>query len=133
VHYTRGVCPETGRRIAAKGFFAVGRVAIGVIALGQASAGIVAIGQAGFGLIFCLAQAGAGYAVIGQLAAGLNFGAGQIATGFTAIGQLAAGKYVMAQLGLGKYLWTPEHADPTAVRYFQDLWTLLVSFVSEPG
>jgi hypothetical protein len=133
LHYTRGICPETGRRIAARGIFAVGRVAIGVIALGQASAGIIAVGQAGFGLVLCLAQAGAGFAAVGQVAAGLNFGAGQVASGLTAIGQLAAGKFVLAQLGLGAYLWTPQQADPEAVRHFQDLWTSLVSLISDPG
>jgi len=125
LHYTRGICPETGRRIVAKGFIAVGRMAVGVIALGQASAGIIALGQAGLGLLFCLAQAGAGLIAIGQLALGVHFGAGQLATGMTAIGQLAFGRYVLAQLGFGRYLWTMKHSDPAAIRYFQDLWAWL--------
>src|SRR5688572_21599592 len=45
LHYTRGRCPETGKRIVAKGFFAIGRLAVGVVALGHASVGLVAIGQ----------------------------------------------------------------------------------------
>ena len=53
IHYTRGVCPETGRRIVARGVIAVGRFAVGGIAVGQASLGLVAVGQAGIGL--CLA------------------------------------------------------------------------------
>jgi hypothetical protein len=130
LHFTRGICPETGRRVVAKGFFAVGRIAMGVIALGQASAGFISFGQASLGLLFCLAQAGAGLAAIGQLAAGFNFGVGQIATGLTAIGQIAAGKYVLAQIGLGTHLWTPGHADPAAVQHFQELWARFSSLFS---
>ena len=123
LHFTRGRCPETGRRVVAKGFFAIGRMATGVIAIGQASAGIIAFGQASLGLLFCLAQASAGLVAIGQVAIGAYFGAGQLTTGATAIGQLAIGKYVLAQIGFGPYLWTPEHADPAAVQYFQEMWT----------
>ena len=129
VHFTRGKCPETGKRIVARGFFAVGRMAVGVIAVGQASAGLLAIGQIGFGLLFGLAQACAGLIAIGQLAAGIHFGAGQIATGVTAIGQFAVGKYVLAQTGFGQFLWTPAHRDPAAVRYFHELWKWLSALV----
>jgi hypothetical protein len=127
VHFTSGRCPETGKRKVAKGFIAVGRKAIGVIAVGQASAGIVALGQASVGLLLCLAQAGAGLIAIGQLALGATFGAGQLTSGVTAIGQLAAGKYVLAQMGFGRYLWVPGYADPEAVQHFQKLWTWLAS------
>jgi hypothetical protein len=129
VHFTRGKCPETGKRIVAKGFIAVGRMATGVVAVGQLSAGIIAFGQAGFGLLFCLAQAGMGIVAAGQLAVGAWFGAGQLATGFTAIGQLALGKYVLAQMGFGRYLWTSGHSDPIAVRHFQELWNWFLSFL----
>ena len=125
LHYTRGICPETGRRVVARGFLAVGRRAVGVIAVGQASAGIIAIGQASVGIVLSLAQAGAGMLAVGQLAAGVLFGLGQLSTGVTAIGQLAAGQYVLAQLGFGQHLWTPEQADPVAVQYFRDLWDAL--------
>lgn len=122
LHYTRGICPETGRRVVAKGFVAVGRRAVGVIAIGQVSAGIIAIGQAGAGVVLTLAQAGVGLFAAGQVAAGIIFGVGQLATGITAIGQLAAGQYVLAQLGFGEHLWTPGQADPVAVQHFRDLW-----------
>jgi hypothetical protein len=129
LHYTRGKCPETGKRIVARGFFAVGRIAMGVIAIGQASAGIIAIGQASIGLLFCLAQGALGLYAIGQLAIGIQFGAGQLATGMTAIGQIAAGKYVLAQIGLGKYLWTMDHMDTEAFHHFQALWEWVRSLV----
>src|SRR5438270_1260896 len=76
LHYTRGKCPETGRRVVARGIVAVGRLAVGVIAIGHASAGIIALGQ---------------------LAPGVLLGLGQAATGVDAPGQLA----VAAPLGLG--------------------------------
>lgn len=129
VHFTSGRCPETGKRKVARGFIAVGRKAIGVIAIGQASAGIVALGQASIGLLLCLAQAGAGLVAIGQLALGAIFGAGQLTSGVTAIGQLAAGKYVLAQMGFGRYLWVPGHADPEAVQHFQKLWAWFASYL----
>jgi hypothetical protein len=129
VHFTRGKCPETGRRIVAKGIFAFGRMAVGVVAVGQASAGLVALGQAGIGLLFCLAQASAGLIAFGQLAIGVHFGAGQIATGTTAIGQIAAGKYVLAQFGAGPFLWTNGHSDPIAVQHFHELWVRISSFL----
>jgi len=133
VHYTRGKCPETGRRIVAKGFIAIGRMAVGVIALGHVSAGIIALGQASLGLLFSLAQASAGYMAVGQLALGIQFGIGQLATGATAIGQLAAGKYVLAQIGFGQHLWMPAHADPAAVDYFRELWARVSSYLPFSG
>jgi hypothetical protein len=133
LHFTRGKCPETGRRVVAKGIIAVGRMAVGVIAIGQASAGLVAIGQASLGLLLCLAQAGAGWIAAGQLALGVFFGAGQLATGMTAIGQVAAGRYVLAQLGFGQHLWTTDHSDPAVIQHFQDLWNCITSHLRWPG
>src|SRR6476646_10987922 len=71
VHYTHGLCPQTGRRITAHGIIAVGRVASGVIAIGQFAIGLVAIGQLSIGLLFALGQASFGAYCFGQLAAGL--------------------------------------------------------------
>lgn len=122
LHYTRGVNPQTGRRKTARGVIAVGRLAVGGIAVGQAAFGLCAIGQAGLGLLFGLGQASSGLYAVGQLALGGWFGAGQLATGYTAIGQLAVGAYVLAQLGIGSYLWTPERSDPEAVAHFTALW-----------
>ncbi len=45
LHYTRGRCPETGKRLLAVGFIAIGRKAFGVVAIGQASMGVIAIGE----------------------------------------------------------------------------------------
>lgn len=122
IHYTRGRNPETGRRVVAKGVLAVGRLALGVVAIGHASAGVVAVGQASAGLLLGLGQGTAGLLALGQIALGLELGIGQIATGETAVAQLGIGHYVLAQVGWGEHLWTPERADPEAVAHFRGLW-----------
>src|SRR5262245_33776750 len=57
VHYTYGNCPETGKRIVARGVIAVGRIARGFIAVGQVAIGIVALGQLSMGLLLGIGQA----------------------------------------------------------------------------
>ena len=47
VHYTRGKCPETGKRIVAKGVVAVGRLAVGVVAIGLMAVGLMLVLAAG--------------------------------------------------------------------------------------
>lgn len=121
LHFTWGRCPETGRRIVARGVIAVGRLAVGVIAIGHASAGIVAVGQLGLGLVFGLGQAATGLYVVGQIALAVIFGLGQIATGYTAIGQFAMGKYVLAQFGIGEHVWDMRGAASEAREYFRAL------------
>jgi hypothetical protein len=128
VHYTRGICPETGRRVVAKGFIAVGRVAMGLIALGQIAVGALTVGQLALGLLLGLGQASTGIIAIGQLALGSGFGGGQIATGMIAIGQIGAGHYVLAQFGVGTHLWSMASADPEAVAFFKSLWTTIMHF-----
>ena len=130
LHYTRGKCPETGRRIVAKGVVAVGRLALGIVAIGHASLGLVAVGQLAIGLLFGLGQACTGLGAVGQVALGLSFGLGQLATGHTAIGQLAVGEYVLAQAGIGDHVWSSKQADPEAVEYFQQLWDTVRKVVS---
>ena len=118
-HLTRGKCPETGRRVAAKGVIAIGRVAFGVVAIGQAAFGILAIGQLALGMIFGLGQLATGVAAVGQAAIGLGIGFGQFATGVVAIGQFAFGKYVMAQIGLGSFVCDTNEASPVAEQFFK--------------
>ena len=118
VHYTQGICPQTGRRITAHGIIAVGRVASGVIAIGQFAIGLIAIGQLSIGLLFAMGQASFGALCLGQLAAGLFFGAGQFATGQIAIGQFAFGVNVLAQIGFGKHVIDVYGIDPVAKSFF---------------
>src|SRR5262249_17953720 len=95
VHFTRGKCPETGKRVTARGIIAVGRFAVGVIAIGQVSAGALAVGQAAFGLLLGLGQASVGLFAVGQLAIATVFGLGQLTARYVAIRQFALGKYVL--------------------------------------
>jgi hypothetical protein len=119
LHYTSGICPETGRRIVAKGVVAIGRRALGIVAIGQASVGVVAIGQLAIGLLLGLGQASTGVVAIGQLAIAILFGLGQGAVGSVVIGQFAFGQYVLAQLGFGLHVWDTRGAAPEAQRLFE--------------
>ncbi|MAE63606.1 MAG: hypothetical protein CMJ18_04990 [Phycisphaeraceae bacterium] len=121
LHYTRGKCPETGRRIVARGFIAIGRLAIGVIAIGHASAGVFAIGQLALGLLFGLGQATTGIVAAGQLAIGLAFGLGQFASGYVAIGQFGIGHYVLAQIGVGTHVVDMRGVSGVAAEFFRSL------------
>ena len=111
LHYTYGRNPETGRRVIAKGIFAVGRIAYGVVAIGQASFGLVAIGQLAIGIIIGLGQLSTGLMAIGQAAIAIYIG----------IGQVAVGKYVLAQIGFGKFVYSMKRADPQAAEFFKSL------------
>ena len=121
LHYTRGISPETGKRVTARGFIAVGRFAVGVIAFGQAAIGILAFGQLALGLLFGLGQASTGLFAIGQLAIATVFGLGQFAGGYVAIGQFALGKYALAQVGFGEHVWDTRGVSPVAQQFFESL------------
>jgi len=86
VHIARGVDPETGRPLVAKGVFAVGSVAIGVVALGGVAVGGLALGGIALGL-----------AVFGGIAVGGIALGGMSVALFLAVGGLA----VSAQYALG--------------------------------
>lgn len=132
VHYTYGRNPETGRRTWARGVIAVGRFARGVVPIGLVSLGVVpvglvavglaAIGLVAIGLVFGFGQLSTGVVAPGQMAIGVLFGAGQMATGYIAIGQVALGKYVLAQIGVGKFVWCMGRSDPEAVEFFKSFF-----------
>jgi hypothetical protein len=119
LHYTSGRCPETGKKLLAVGFIAIGRKAFGVLAIGQASMGVVAIGQLAIGLAFGFGQAATGVIAIGQLAIGLAFGLGQFVTGYVAIGQFGIGRWVLAQIGLGVDVWDTRATSAAAKAFFK--------------
>ncbi len=76
----------------AKGFIAIGNVAIGVIAIGGFAVGGITIAGIGLGLV-CLAG----------LAFGIAVGVGGIATGYYALGGIAVGIYAVGGLALGPH------------------------------
>jgi hypothetical protein len=124
-HYTRGISPETGKRVVAKGVVAVGRMAVGFVALGQLALGLLAIGHLGLGLLVGLGQGATGVLAVGQLAGGV-FALGQVTGGWVAVGQAAVGKYVLAQIGLGEHVWDMQGASPTAKEFFRSLMERLI-------
>ncbi|MEN6384351.1 MAG: hypothetical protein ABFD79_04055 [Phycisphaerales bacterium] len=112
VHISIGICPETGKRIWAKGIIAIGRKAFGVLAIGQLSIGVIAIGQLSIALGFALAQLSiAGF-----------FSVGQAAIGIVSIGQFAIGCYALGQLAYGQYVWSMSVKDFEAITFFKGLW-----------
>jgi hypothetical protein len=119
VHYTRGKCPETGKRIVARGVVAIGRLAVGFVAIGHASMGVFAVGQLAVGLLFGFGQAASGMIAVGQLALAGIIGIGQLATGFIAIGQFGIGRYVLAQLGVGTHVWDMRAVSAIARNFFR--------------
>lgn len=121
LHYTHGICPQTGKRVTAHGIIAIGRIASGIIAIGQFAMGLIAVGQLSIGLLLAIGQASLGTFCFGQLALGLIFGAGQFATGQIAIGQLAYGGNVLAQFGWGKHVVDMHGVDPVAKDFFLHL------------
>lgn len=121
IHYTRGICPETGGRLTAKGFIAIGRRACGVVAFGQAAMGLIAVGQLAVGMLLGIGQAATGFVCIGQAGLGVLFGLGQAVTGYLCIGQFGYGHYVLAQFGAGDFVIDMRHAAPEAVEFFKGL------------
>jgi hypothetical protein len=76
----------------ARGFIAIGNVAIGVIAIG------------GFGLgLITFAGIGLGAACFAGIALGIGLGVGGLATGYLAVGGLAIGVYAVGGLALGTH------------------------------
>jgi hypothetical protein len=119
LHYTRGKCPQTGKRITAKGVIAIGRFAFGILAIGHISMGVIAVGQVAIGLLLGLGQATTGFLALGQLTVVLAFGIGQFALGNVVIAQFGFGQYVLAQLGFGRYVWDMRGAAPEAQQLFE--------------
>ena len=124
IHMASGIDPKTGRKRIAKGWIAIGDIAIGAIAVGGVGIGVVGIGGCGIGLI---AFGGAAIAVLlgmGGLATGLfadggmaiggiahgggaagGIAVGGGATGYVAIGGAANGKYTISGRGVSPPGW----------------------------
>lgn len=107
------------------------RVAKGIIAIGQFAIGLVTIAQFGVGILFGFGQFILGFIAIAQVALGIMFGLGQLATGYTAIGQVAIGLYALGQIGIGRYIWSPDRTDKEAVEYFQHLYQQVRTYLGK--
>jgi len=86
----------------AKGFIAIGNIAVGVFAVGGFALGVFTLAGMGLG-VFCFAG----------LAIGLALGIGGIATGYIALGGIAVGVYAIGGLALGVHtIWNdPQFVD----------------------
>lgn len=103
VHIARGIDPETGRPLVAKGVIAVGNIALGVIALGGLALGGLAFGGLSLGLI-----------ALGGLALGLGaaFGGGAFSL-WLAVGGLAVSfTWAIGGLALAPHALGGNAADP---------------------
>src|SRR5512137_223508 len=107
VHIVYGPAWLTGFK-PARGFIAIGNIAIGVIAMGGFAAGLVTVSGIGLGAI-CL----------GGIALGLGVGVGGIATGYLAIGGLAIGVYAIGGMGIGTHTL---QNDPNIMHWFRNLF-----------
>ncbi|MBN1223223.1 MAG: zinc ribbon domain-containing protein [Candidatus Aminicenantes bacterium] len=106
VHIVYG--PSYGKILKpAKGFIAIGNVAIGVISIGGIAIGLISLGGIGLGLV-CL----------GGVALGILGGAGGLATGYIAIGGVAIGTYAIGGVGIGAHTL---QNDPQLREYIQSL------------
>jgi hypothetical protein len=92
----------------ARGFIAIGNIAIGVIAIGGFAVGVFTLAGMGLGIV-CLAG----------IAMGILFGAGGIATGYIAVGGIAIGVYAIGGLSIGTHTL---HNDPQLREYLRSMF-----------
>lgn len=111
VHIAQGLDPATGRPRVARGFVAIGNIAIGVFALGGIAVGGVALGGFSVGLL-----------ALGGMALGVLLGAGGMAVGCLALGGMAVGYYALGGLALGVHALGGNAQDPALLRAIQDFF-----------
>jgi hypothetical protein len=92
----------------AKGFIAIGNIAVGVIAIGGFAFGLFTLAGIGLGLIS-----------IAGMAFGIGAGVGGVATGYYAIGGVAIGVYAIGGLGIGTHTLAN---DPHLFDWFKKLF-----------
>jgi hypothetical protein len=109
VHIHLGRGGRGQRRRVAKGWLAIGDVAIGAVALGGVAVGGIAFGGMALGLV----------AFAGLAAGGLALGG--VAAGFAAIGGCALGYYALGGLALGAHVISGVARDPAALEFFRAL------------
>lgn len=111
VHIAQGVDPQTGKPRVAKGFIAIGNIAVGVFALGGISLGV-----------FSFAGVGLGIVTFAGCAIGLGIAIGGLAVGTIAAGGLAVGYYALGGAAFGAHTISGSGADPQAVEFFKRFW-----------
>jgi len=112
IHVAQGIDIKTGKPRVARGFIAVGNIAIGVFAFGGIALGGVAFGGISLALV-----------ALGGMAVGLLLGGGGMATGYIAVGGMAIGYYAVGGLALGIHALGGNAHDPAfmeSIRQFLD-------------
>jgi hypothetical protein len=107
VHIVSGMAPG-GRLKPAKGFIAIGNIAIGIIAVGGAAVGVL-----------CFAGVGIGLISFAGLAIGLGAAFGGLAVGYIAAGGIAIGIYAVGGLTYGAHTL---YNDPQFREYLRSLF-----------
>lgn len=110
VHVARGIDPETGRPLVAKGVIAVGNIALGVFAFGGLALGGIAFGGVSMGLL-----------AFGGLALGLAaaFGGGAFSLWLAVGGLAVSASYAIGGLALAPHALGGNAADPELLERLQ--------------
>lgn len=128
-HFHLGPNSQPRKLRVAKGWLAIGDVAIGVSSFGLCSLGVFSFGVFGIGVL-AFAPIAAGVGAIG----GLSFGVwpkGGVAVGYAPVGGVAAGRYAAGGVAIGTYVLTGTQRDPEAVEYFRTVSPWVPRLLSE--
>ncbi|NOZ86117.1 MAG: hypothetical protein GXP49_07605 [Deltaproteobacteria bacterium] len=119
VHINQGLDPKTGAPAVARGFVAIGNIAIGVFAFGGLSLGVFTLGGIAMGLLS-----------FGGISIGIGLALGGVSIGYVAIGGLAIGKYAVGGMALGVHTISARGVDPRAVEFFK---SFVPAFLQKAG
>lgn len=114
IHVFIGPRPR-GVRVA-RGWIAVGDVAIGGLAIGGSATGVLAFGGMASGGV-CFGGIGVGAVSFGGVALGLLAHAG-VAAGYAAVGGVAIARFACGGAAFGQHVITPRVSDPVAIEFF---------------
>lgn len=119
-HITDGYNPETGKFEIAKGFFAVGPVALGVFAWGGLSLGVFSFGGISVGLLLALGGIAAAFlGALGGMALGGLFAMGGLAISYgISIGGFAIGHVAIGGEVDGRYFYNLNTMEGNAIEWF---------------
>jgi len=127
-----GPNPITGeKRGQARGFLAIGDVAVGVVAIGGLAIGVLSIGGCAIGLVAALGGCSFGALACGGLAVG-GVALGGAAIGVVAVGGGAFGYYAMGGGAYGRFVISGAQQDAEAIRFFGQ-WIPVIKQLAAPG
>ncbi len=105
---SQGIDPATGRKRVAKGWLAVGDLAVGGVAVGGVAGGVIAVGGVAGGLL-----------AVGGVAVGVAAAVGGVALGCRALGGVAVGYRAVGGAAVGRRVTKPgRRAHPLGKKSF---------------